>query len=94
MYLTHTHLPSLLIPIVHPCNVPSNKEKNTLIVDAVMCQSSTPYSFVHTSWLTNMYCSDSLVLYETSGFWYTVLTVTPIGYPLLGLCHQDILVLV
>jgi hypothetical protein len=40
---------------------------------------STEHPFVHTSLLANIHCSESLVWLETSGFFYTINTVSSLG---------------
>ena len=45
-----------------------------------MCHSvSTEHPFVHTSLLANIHCSESLVWLKTSGFFYTINTVSSLG---------------
>lgn len=66
---------SPLTSVLHPCNLPSNKEKKSLIGKlycVTVCTIVCP--FVHTSLLANVHCTESWVCFETSGFCYSIYT--------------------
>jgi hypothetical protein len=92
MHPNPTHLP---LPRMSFTFATSPTEKKHLLVESIVCHSvshSRPAS--HTSLLANVPCNESLVCLS-QGLWlllhhqYWNLTGTPLGYPVVTLCHGD-----
>lgn len=64
--------PSTTVSILHPCNLPARedrKKKNILTVKFAVCH--IVYTFVQTALFVNVYCTETLVWFKSSGFCYT-----------------------
>ena len=75
------HSPSPpFVPTLHSCNLPPNREKKNLIVEAVACHS-VPYGIcsVYTSLLAHVHSNNSLVWFKASGFCYPIKTGCSLG---------------
>jgi hypothetical protein len=78
-WCTHPNPTHLSVPTLHPCKPPPQKKEKeniiNLIVAAIVCHShSHSNTFVHTSLLANVHCTESWVCFETSGFCYSIYT--------------------
>lgn len=56
-------------------------QKTSPCGSCVVSQCPTVHSFVHTSFLANVHCCESLVWFKASGFCYTINTGSLLGLP-------------
>lgn len=104
MHTNSTHLPVLFYSLFthvtfppkggkkKPTNQSNKKQKQISHLGSCgikACQAVFP--FVCTSFLANVHCNTSLVLFEASGFCYTTSTGssprTPLRHPVVALCY-------
>lgn len=93
----HPHSsPAPLMPTLHPCNLPTNREKQISWWSCTVSQCAPQYTLLSTLLCFQCHRNDSLVWCEGSGFCCSIGTGspwTPLGYPLVALCHGDPVVL-
>ena len=64
------------------------KGRKRLIVETVVYLNMSDSIFVHTSLFANIRWNESLVWVKTSGFYYWIITRTPVGYLVIDLCQE------
>jgi hypothetical protein len=97
MYPNPTHLPissylsSTLVSSPPKRNKKKTKTKNKISPGTTVCVTVcyTVYSLVYTSLLANIHCSESLVWFKASSFYYTLNIRSSLDSSQLSLCHGD-----